>query len=142
MDDIIPDEDTTCLIGNTINQRYYWEFYHTPLIDPRLADIAFITLFGRFRRQGGYAYIDIAKLELLTYGRRFESPPLRDFTEVYENRSWALPTNPSTGLPWTTAELDALQIGVALRRYTGVGWASIGYCTQLYLQVNFDFTYT
>ena len=48
-----------------------------------------------------------------------------DFSDV-----WA--TNPWTGLPWTWANLDLLQIGVALKG-TGTYYA---FCTQVYIIVN------
>lgn len=46
--------------------------------------------------------------------------------------------NPYTGSPWTIAELNALEIGVALLS-TAVGPYTYGtWCTQIYTEVDYD----
>jgi len=61
-------------------------------------------------------------------------------TTDYATYSHQWDTNPQTGQPWTWAEIDALQIGVGLRRPTGTGsptgrWT---HCTQVYVEVNYN----
>lgn len=137
VDDIISDADVTCLIGNTINQWYYWDLYNIPDIPLLVPPISRVVLVARFRRQGGYAYVHLAKLILKTYGTRYESPAISGLTDTYTWSYWTHYVNPFTSLPWTAADINSLQIGVALRKYSGVGWGAIGYCTQLFMEIYF-----
>ena len=140
VDDIVPDEDLTCVFNDYPYTNWRRDLYHIPGLHP-LSPILIkdLDLVGRFRRQGGYAYIHIARLHIKTHGVEYFGAQMNYFGEYYENRHWLLDTNPNTLLPWTTQEINDLQIGISLAYYRGIGWGSIGFCTQLYLQINFDF---
>ena len=51
---------------------------------------------------------------------------------TYESTSFEWATNPNTGLAWTWAEIDALEIGFNLG---GAAW--LGRCTQVYAEVDY-----
>jgi len=53
----------------------------------------------------------------------------------YATYSYQWDDNPQTSASWTWSEIDALQIGVGLRR-PGVG--EYARCTQVYVEVDFD----
>jgi len=69
-------------------------------------------------KTGGVAYEDVERT--LTAGW------------VYYSKVWA--ANPGGGA-WTWAQIDALQVGVAMRRGTDV--TSRSYCTQVYVEVDY-----
>ena len=58
-----------------------------------------------------------------------------NLTTDYATFSHQWSDNPQTGQPWTWAEIDALQIGVGLRR---PGVLEFARCTQVYAEVEFD----
>ena len=138
IDEAIPDEDATCLIGLTINNWYYWELYGTPGFLEELMPVKSIALTGRFRRAGGFAYIHLARNTLRTHATIYHSETYNNFPETYQDRTWILEKNPFTDEFWTLDELNALQIGESLRRYYGVGWTAVGWCTQLYATIERD----
>ena len=55
-------------------------------------------------------------------------------TTSYATYSYQWNTNPQTGQAWTWAEIDALQIGVGLRKPLGVEYTR---CTQVYAEVGY-----
>jgi len=61
---------------------------------------------------------------------------LETTTTSYATYSYQWDTNPQTGQDWTWDEIDALQIGVGLRRPTFFG--GLTGCTQAYAEVSFE----
>lgn len=136
LDDVTPDEDTTCVMSWDAAASWYKEdLYRIPNLPPSDRLIAGITVTARIRRQGGRTSTYIAKIILKTHGMVYRTNAMNLFPTYYVNRSWLHSTNPNTGLPWTLQEINDLQIGVASRFYRGVGWSSVAYITQVYVQV-------
>jgi hypothetical protein len=61
-------------------------------------------------------------------------------TTSYASYSYQWDDNPQTSASWTWDEIDALQIGVGLRRALGTGAAADRYtrCTQVYAEVGYE----
>jgi hypothetical protein len=53
-----------------------------------------------------------------------------DYTQQYN-------TNPKTGVAWTWTDLNSLQAGVRMSSNPGYTDWSVGYCTQVYVEVNY-----
>ena len=64
-------------------------------------------------------------------------------TTNYATYSYQWNTNPSTNTTWTWDEINALQIGVGLRRATGIGGLAdrVTRCTQVYAEINYTTGY-
>ena len=135
VDEEVPDEDETCVI----NTAYYYrtDLYTIPNPTAGVYDPKRVTIHARIRRQGGYAFVHLAKIAVKTHDTLYETEQMNQFGEVYEQRAWTLDKNPSTDEPWTLEEIADFQIGISLRRYRGIGWGSYGYCTQLYAEVEY-----
>ena len=134
VDDIIPDEDATI-----VWMAAYWNGKETDLYTlttppAGLGKIERVTIYARWRRQGGYAYFIDFWHKLKTHGAIYTGPPYQSGGS-YQTIAWVHPTNPFTGDPWTQAELATLQAGITLETYLGVGTASSGICTQVYALV-------
>lgn len=109
------------------------DLYHTPDIDP--ADTLpweKVVISARLRFITGYAYASYANTIIKTHGQTYHSDSWHPLTWDYKNYHWHLYKNPFTDAPWTTAEINELQIGIALRAYLGIGWGTGTRCTQLW----------
>ena len=60
-----------------------------------------------------------------------------NLTTSYETYLYSLDKNPQTTTDWTWDEIDALQIGVGLRRPKSDDANESTYCTQVYTEVDF-----
>ena len=60
---------------------------------------------------------------------------------VYTTYSYQWDNNPETSTSWTWDEIDALQIGVGLRRPGAGGGSKSTQCTQVYVEVNYTSGY-
>lgn len=135
VDEAIPDEDTTYIFAY-YTEDYQSDLYHLQDPPPQLTEIESVTLFTRVRRYLGYAYFIYFKQLLKTYGMTYEKE-YRYFSTEWSTFSWEFPTNPFTHLPWTAADLAALQVGVALKASHIVGISGRSECTQVYVEVDY-----
>ena len=71
-------------------------------------------------------------LALRTHGTNYFGSQ-NNLTTSWVNYSWVLTTNPNTGLPWTWAEIDALQAGMKGKEYWGMYNVVV---TQVYVEVD------
>ena len=75
-----------------------------------------------------------AYIHIKTNGVEYNGPE-ETLAISYATYSYQWDDNPLTGNPWTWDEIDALQIGVGLRR---PDVAEYTLCTQVYVEVDFD----
>lgn len=139
VDEASSDEEET-LVATRYSEYFKRDLYHIPPLDISHAEAPFeqLHITARWRRQGGMAYVHIAKIGIKVNGVEWWTSAYNQIGTDYENEHLHLYENPITGLPWTYAELNSLQIGVALRHYRGVGWGSYCACTQLYCRIIHD----
>jgi prepilin-type N-terminal cleavage/methylation domain-containing protein len=109
VNDYTPDDDNSYVETTGDN----WESGRYETADPASSSCSIIsvTVFIRVRR---FVKEASAKVILATHGADFEGPD-ETLTDDYENYSVRYTVNPSTGAPWTQAELQDLRIGVSLR---------------------------
>ena len=75
-----------------------------------------------------------AYVHIKTNGVEYNGPE-ENLTLSYDTYSYSLDYNPQTTADWTWDEIDALQVGVGLRR-PDVG--EYAHCTQVYAEVGFE----
>lgn len=139
IDEAIPDEDETLILGRANGSAWWTDLYYIPGFDLSITQpIAEIHLTGRFKRTGGYAYAARLRLALKTHGVIYYSDAPSEWGENWQNLHWHVKLNPETNLPWTPKEVNSLQIGVRIGSYRGIGWWTITQCTQLYCQIIHD----
>lgn len=117
---------------------YYRDLYKIPDLPPDDLPIKQVHLTIRIRRQGGYGYIHLARFAIKTNSTLWYSDSWGGIPTEYTNYHLHLYNNPVTGMPWTPAEVNSLQIGLGIRAYWGVGWMSYCLCTQLYCKMIHD----
>jgi hypothetical protein len=124
VNDPVSDEDTSYVSG-TQTDLY-------AIQDPTgSGTIRGITVSVRCRARSG---APSARTAIRTYRTNYYGPYVA-LSASYSDYSTAYPTNPSTGLAWTSAEVDSLEIGVGLR--IG-GRRGSGCCTQVWIVVTYS----
>ena len=80
-----------------------------------------------------------------THGTTYQGPVYADTCDPYchtwRTRSTTYSSNPYTGAPWTSDEINALQVGVFLQAYMNINGEADGYCTQEYVVVTYTENY-
>ena len=143
VDEVVPDDDTTYVFGSA------WappptnpsDLYNIENSGVGAGVITNVAVYGRFkdnaddRYRGATSYFWIK-----TGGAQYRSggyPQLGDWSDFYRN--WA--TNPQTGVAWTWADINALQIGLSLfnpQRASGVDWiGKNASATQMWVEVTY-----
>jgi hypothetical protein len=95
-----------------------------------------VTIYFRFASGDGYSVRAMAAIK--TNGQVFEGPTVTHNTPNFITETWECPVNPSTDKAWTWEEINALQAGVTARGSSRTKPAVI---TQVYVQVNYEFSY-
>jgi len=138
-----PDEDATYVhkYGGVIGSFYY-DNYDLANLGPG-ASITNVQVVARVRRiaqNPGGAYPTLIRL-----GVRISGSDYRSDNSVggnsYVNTSRNYATNPDTGLAWTLADINSLQILLGLRMINMALWQGgfiSGRCTQTYVQVTYS----
>jgi hypothetical protein len=127
----VADDDATFVWTNSV--AYLRDLYNLPS-SSELGIINSITVYARCKAAETPTQSS-AKIAVKTGGTTYES------AEQTLTNDWALYSNPwtknpLTGVAWTWDDINALQIGVALRRpIAGLGYGS--YCTQVYVEINY-----
>jgi len=136
VDDETPhDDDATYLRTNT----YEWQedLYNMPDHSTGSGSINYVRVYAVAKSMT--AGQTTVYTQVKTNGVEYDGTWYATTTD-YATYSHQWDTNPQTGQPWTWAEIDALQIGVGLRRPIGTGgpagrWT---HCTQVYVEVNYN----
>jgi hypothetical protein len=122
-----PDDNATYV--RTSVSSYQLDLYNLP--DQSLSGtISNVTIYARCLSFVAQGYAKIAtKTESVIYYSAILSPPIDsygDFSKSYD-------TNPNTGVAWTWAEINALQIGIALQSND----VNATRCTQVFAIVTY-----
>lgn len=133
VDEDPPDEDTSYVYqGIPWTRLWRQDLYHIPTTP--VSGIITVTIYNRVMRQGGRPTTLVNRTVMKTHGTIYMGPAkINDGTWQYIKQVYT--RNPFTGLLWTQAEINDLQIGCATDRKTGVGWGSYGKCTQVYAAI-------
>lgn len=127
-------DETTFVYDSTQDDVYYRDLYNLPAHSVGSGTINSITVYARAKGASSINQASL-KIALKTNGTPYESSEIQ-VTGSYDNYSEQWDTNPATELAWTWDEIDALQIGVAIRRcYTGIGYSTR--VTQVYVEVDY-----
>ena len=138
VDDETPhDDDATYLRTNTY--PFQEDLYNMPAHSTGSGGINYVKVYTVARSttaplEGANVYVQIKTNGAEDDGTAYET------TTIYATYSHQWDTNPQTGNDWTWDEIDALQIGVGLKRPRGSGgqdgrWT---HCTQVYVEVNYN----
>lgn len=134
VDEDSSDGDATYVFQSGSKTDYYRDLYN---IDGSVGSgvINFIKVYAVAK---GRTPIDQASLKLAikTGGTAYESGEIT-VTSSYATYSYQWDTNPQTGNPWTWGDIDALQIGVALRDPKALGAVRETRTTQVYVEVHY-----
>ncbi len=137
VDDETPDEDATAVMQGGPYTSTRTDLYNLTNLLGAPAIINKVTIYARWRRQGGYAYAIDFYHKIKTHGVVYTGPRF-DYLGGYRTDFSEITVNPFTDEPWTVEEVNNLQAGITLEYYHGVGWGSIGYCTQVYVEVDYQ----
>ena len=135
VDEVIPDDDTTYLRTNTF--EWQEDLYNIPSHSTGSGSINYVKVYAVAKSiTAGQTTV---YTQIKTNGVEYDGTAYATTTN-YATYSHRWDTNPQTGQAWTWDEIDALQIGVGLRRPTGTGapggrWT---HCTQVYAEVNYN----
>ena len=130
VDEVSPDEADTYVRHNLTS--YATDTYALPSGEG-VGDISKVTVYARCCGiSGNYNY---AKTVIRTHSTLYEGAE-HHLTTSWENLSTEYATNPNTGNPWTWAEIDDLEAGVALKSSSSGEFLAI--CTQVYIEVTYS----
>lgn len=132
VDEEAADEDTTYVqftASEAEERQYATDLFNIP--DPSLSGvIGRVTVFIRIKTQYPNAW-SFPFVALKTHDTIYAYE--KNSSQTWVTHSQELTTNPNTGLAWTWAEIDALQIGVKLAG----GVEQWSRCTQVYVEVDY-----
>jgi hypothetical protein len=100
-------------------------------------EITGITVYFRFAAGGNYNVRAMAEIQ--TNGGAYSGETITHSGMDFTTESWELPANPATEEAWTWEEINALQAGITMR---GNSKKNPAICTQVYVQVNYEYTIT
>ncbi len=127
VDEVSPDEATTHVRHNLTS--YATDTYALPA-GVGEGSIQKVTVYARcYGISGNYNY---AKTVIRTHSTLYEGTE-HNLTASWENLSTEYQLNPSTSQPWTWAEINDLEAGVALKSSSGGSFFAV--CTQVYVEV-------
>lgn len=133
VDEVTPDDADTYVRHNQTS--YATDTYALPSGGGSGA-ISKVTVYARcYKISGSYNY---AKTVVRTHDTLYEGDE-HNLTATWEYISTEYSTNPNTSNPWTWAEIDALEAGVALKSSTSGNYFAI--CTQVYIEVTYALAY-
>jgi len=139
VDEAVSDNDTTYVQSNSIG----WEedLYNAANTTVGSGTINYVKVYMVARSLNPLDQTS-AYVHIKTNGAEYDGTEER-VTTSYATYSYQWNTNPSTNTTWTWDEIDALQIGVGLRRALGTGGPPGRYtrCTQVYAEINYTTGY-
>ncbi len=130
VDETSADDFATYL--QTYSPTYQRDLYNLPNHTTESGTINSITIYFRiFGDFGGTAYAKPSQKSGVTVTDGTEQSQALG---IWGTKSETYTTNPATGLAYTWAEIDALQIGVSLKYSDIADWTD---CTQVYVEVDY-----
>lgn len=130
VDEAVPDDDSTQVWD--VAQAYRTDLYAMPDMAPT-GTINKVTVHIRAKGADIASYHALAKEAVRTHGTDYFGAE-NILTTTWTNYSYEWTTNPYTGSPWTSDEINALEAGVSL------GYQNTGHysrCTQVYVVVDY-----
>ncbi len=129
VDEATPDDSSTYVRHNLTS--YATDTYALPSGES-VGDIDKVTVYARCCGvSGNYNY---AKTVIRTHSTLYEGTE-HNLTSGWENLSTEYQLNPNTSQPWTWAEINDLEAGVALKSSSSGDFFAI--CTQIYVEVTY-----
>lgn len=138
VDEAVSDESTTMVVSDTADAPYDLDLYNLPA-SSGAGVINKITVYGHFAHNTGLEtnqkHIKIA----VKIGGTTDYGPEEQISEtywvwVYKSNEWAL--NPDDSDSWEWADIDALQIGIAIR-VPNTSPSGTTMCSQVYVVVDY-----
>lgn len=127
-----PDEDTT-YVNEWLSDTFQIDLYNIADSGVGAGTINHIIVYARCRATGTPTQTSL-KIAMRTGGVTYEGDE-ETLTTGYVDYSKQWTQNPGNAHAWTWDEIDALQIGIALRK-PATGKAS--FCTQVYVVVDYS----
>ncbi len=130
-----PDDSSTYIYNTSTHVHY--DLYGMTNVVPSANDIVGIRLYYRIQGGGGGSgtVVPMVKVNGTIYYGTLQVAPSGSWTTYYSE--WQI--NPDTSAPWTEADVDALEAGVGLDKYSGSGEVD---CTQVYIEVQYQLIIT
>ncbi len=128
VDEATPDEGTTTIY--TPSFTYERDLYNLPAHSIGSGTINSIKIYFRCRSQSGTGYV---KPSLKSDSVVTDGSEITFTSSTFATNSQQWNTNPADSESWEWADIDALQIGVSLKKDTS--FAMI--CTQVYVEVDY-----
>jgi hypothetical protein len=130
-----PSDEAATYISTLSDNAWQGDLYQIGNLPTDAETIASVTVFARFASGGTWTARAIN--EIITNEETFSGDTVLNSTTDWVTISTLYDVNPATGVAWTVAEVNDLQAGVSLKGPTNARGA---YCTQVYVQVDYEFT--
>jgi hypothetical protein len=134
VDDVTPDEDATEVHNTLGDATFRKDLYNLPAHSGS-GTINHIKVYARAKSAPYNGYYTGLQIWLKTGGTAYVGSEIT-LTTSYATYSYQWSGNPQTGLDWTWADIDALQIGIAVRD-SGYGYQLYSVCTQVYVEIDY-----
>jgi len=134
VDEEVADDNSTYIYESSTS--YKRDLYNLPAHSEGSGTINSITIYFRCRRSPG-AGVSYAKPSLKSDGTITDGTEVSLSSTIWGDFSQTWTTNPADSAAWEWADIDALQIGVSLKK-----GAVSAYCTQVYVEVDYTLTAT
>jgi hypothetical protein len=125
VDEETPDEASTMVYRGV--ESYTLDTYNIPDHSEGSETINHVKVYCRMQNSPAFGKVAIRTHNTEYYGDE------ENLTASWVNYSKQWDTNPNTGSAWTWDEIDALEIGVALKG----GGGNSARCTQVYVEVDY-----
>jgi hypothetical protein len=137
VDDATPDEDST-EVHTSLNETSWYRDFYNLTAHSGSGTINFIRVYARARSAPFNGENAGLQIWVKTGGAAHYGTEII-LTTLYNTWYHQWNTNPHTGLAWTWNDIDALQLGIALRDSGDVPGYIYSICTQVYVLVDFTF---
>jgi hypothetical protein len=128
-----PSDESVTYLSTDGSSDWEGDLYQISDLTSTPKAITSVTVYVRYASADSWSVK--AMTEIITNDQQFSG-----LTETASNTNWVTistqyDVNPSTGEAWTADEVNALQAGVTLK---GASKTKPAYCTQVYIQVNYE----
>ena len=134
VDEETADDDTTYIYSSTSTTVKH-DLYNLPSAPVGMAEISDVTVWARCKKSTADFPLMNFTITLKT-GTTHAGSSAKILSDSWGNFSNSWATNPETGVAWTVADINALQIGVSLK---GTTTAPTQYtlCTQVWVVITY-----